>query len=93
MTMPTRAPNPETLEKPRRRRHPAKFKLEIHQPIATPTAAHALNPSLRSDAPKWPGTPAQIPGGTGAQVDRNTQLHHRERLDPGPSGVDPRVSE
>lgn len=29
MTMPTRAPNPETLEKPRRRRHPAKFKLEI----------------------------------------------------------------
>jgi len=29
MTMPARAPNPETLEKPRRRRHPAKFKLEI----------------------------------------------------------------
>ena len=29
MTMPTRAPNPETLEKPRRRHHPAKFKIEI----------------------------------------------------------------
>ncbi len=29
MTMPTRAPNPETLEKPRRHHHPAKFKLEI----------------------------------------------------------------
>ena len=39
-----------------------------------PTAAHELNPSLRSDAPKWPGMPAQIPGGTGAQVDRNTHL-------------------
>ena len=29
MTTPTKAPNPETLEKPKRRQHTAEFKLKI----------------------------------------------------------------